>query len=515
MHDRKIQSTPKDYMTSEQQLQELKNRLAEVYDLYYATAVLDWDQQTYMPPGGAENRGHQLATLQQIAHEKFVADEIGRLLEDLAPYAAQLDPDSDEARLVKVTRRLYDKETKVSAQWVAEAAIEYTAAYAAWGKARAENDFASFRPHLEHILELAHQYAGFFAPYEHVYDPLVDIFEPGMKTADLKAIFDSLRPKQVELIHKIASRPQVEDAFLQQPFDEQKQWDMGVEMLTKMGFDWQRSRQDKTLHPFTTSFGWGDVRITTRVLPNFLNPALFGTLHESGHANYSMGSDKALDRSPLFGGTSSGFHESQSRMTENLVGRSYAFWQHFYPRVQEIFPSQLGNVSLEAFYKGINKVQPSLIRVEADEATYNLHIMLRMELEMALMENRLAVRDLPEAWSSRCSEYLGITPPNDAQGVLQDVHWSSGMIGYFPSYALGNLISAQLWERMQADIPDLSEQIRRGEFGAWREWLREKVHRHGAKFEPQELILRITGSKIDPAAYMRYLEGKFSGIYGL
>jgi carboxypeptidase Taq len=502
-------------MQPELQLQELKDRLAVVSDLNRATAVLDWDQQTQMPPKGAENRGYQLATLQQIAHEKFVSDEIGRLLDDLQPYVAQLDPDSDEARLVKVTRRAYEKEIKVSAEWVAESAIATTAGYNAWGKARAANDFASFQPHLERILELAHRYSEFFAPYEHVYDPLVDIFEPGMKTADLKAIFASLRPQQVELIRKIASHPPVDDSFLHQAFDEQKQWDMGVEILTKMGYDWQRSRMDKTLHPFTTGFGWGDVRITTRVLPNFLNSALFGTLHESGHAMYSMGCAKALDRSLLFGGTSSGVHESQSRLTENLVGRSYPFWQYFYPRVQEIFPTQLGNVPLDAFYKGINKVQPTFIRVEADEATYNLHIMLRMELEIALMENQLAAGDLPEAWRSRFQDYLGITPPDDTRGVLQDVHWSSGMIGYFPSYALGNLISAQLWESMQSDLPDLPEQIRRGQFSPWREWLGEKVHRHGAKFEPQELVQRITGSKIDPAPYMRYLNRKYSDIYGL
>jgi carboxypeptidase Taq len=508
-------NTEKEFMQPEQQLQELKNRLAEVFDINRAIALLDWDQQTYMPPGGSENRGHHLATLQQIAHIKFVSDEIGRLLDDLQPYAAQLEPDSDDARLVKVTRREYDKQTRVPAKWVEETALATTAAYAAWGKARAENDFPSFQPYLERIVDLLHQYAEFFTPYQHVYDPLVDIFEPGMKTADLKAIFGALRPQQTELIRKISSRPQVENSFLHLAYDEQKQWDLGVEIITKMGFDWNRSRQDKTLHPFTTGFGWGDVRITTRVLPDYLNGALFGTLHEAGHAMYAMGADKSLDRSPLFGGASSGVHESQSRMWENLVGRSYPFWQHFYPRVQGSFPSQLGNVSLDAFYKAINKVEPSFIRVEADEATYNLHIMLRMELEIALMEGQLTVKDLPEAWRLRFQEFLGVTPPDDAQGVLQDVHWSSGMIGYFPSYALGNLIGAQLWERINADIPDLADQIRQGEFSTWLGWLRENVHRHGAKFEPQELIQRITGSKIDPAPYMRYLDQKFSAIYGL
>jgi carboxypeptidase Taq len=502
-------------MPPEQQLQELKTRLAEIFDLQRASSLLSWDQQTYMPPGGAENRGQQLATLQKIAHVKFVSDEIGRLLDDLEPYVSQLDPDSLDASLVRVTKHNYDKEVKVPTEWVTEFSQVTTAAYEAWGKARAENDFPSFQPHLEKILDLAHRYAGYFAPYDHVYDPLVDVFEPGLKTADIKAIFDTLRPQQVELIRHITSRPQVDNAFMYLAYDEQKQWDFGVEIITKMGYDWTHGRQDKTLHPFTVGFGLGDVRITTRVNPNFLQPALFGTLHETGHAMYELGSDPSLDRTPLLGGSSSGIHESQSRMWENLVGRSMPFWQHFYSRLQEYFPSQLGNLSLESFYKGINKVEPSLIRVEADEATYNLHIMLRMELEMAMMEGSLAIKDLPEVWNSRFKEYLGVTPPDNAQGVLQDVHWSGGMIGYFPSYALGNLIAAQLWELINKDLPDLPDQIRRGEFAPWIAWLREKIHKHGSKFEPQELIQRVTGTKIDPAPYMRYLTSKYTDIYGL
>ncbi len=502
-------------MQPEEQFKALQTRLAEIADISYAVSLLDWDQQTQMPPGGAENRGYQIAALQKIAHGKLVSEEVGRLLDDLALYASQLPPDSFEARLVKVARREYDRQAKVPGDWVAEFARATTLAFEAWGKARAENDFASFIPHLDRIFALEHRYVEFFAPYDHVYDPLVNRFEPGLKTNDLKAIFGTVRPQQAELIRKIASRPQVDNSFLHRPFDEKKQWDLGVEMVTKMGFDWTRSRLDKTLHPFTSSFGWGDARITTRFIPDYLASSLFSTLHESGHAMYALGVDKSLDRSPLFGGASSGVHESQSRMWENLIGRSYPFWQYFYPRVQEVFPSQLGNVSLDAFYKGINQVKPSFIRVEADEATYNLHIMLRMELEIALMEDKLSIRDLPEAWSSRFQEYLGVTPPDDTQGVLQDVHWSGGLIGYFPSYALGNLIGAQLWERIKADIPGLSEQIRRGEFSPWLGWLRQNVHQHGAKFEPQELVQRITGSKIDPLPYMRYLTHKYSAIYTL
>jgi len=499
---------------SEEKLARLKTIAAEIADLTYAGALLGWDQQVNMPPGGAEGRGYQLATLQTLAHARLTAPETGQLLDDLQAYAAQLDPDSDDARYIKVAKRLYDKQTKVSGEWIGEFAQATTMAHQLWAQARAEDNFALFQPSLEHIMALRRGYADFFAPYDNVYDPLLDDFEPGLKTADVKAIFNALRPQQVELIKAITAQPQVDNAFLYQPYDEQKQWDFGVEVITKMGHDWKRSRQDKVAHPFTTNFGTGDVRITPRIYPEYLGTGLFGTLHESGHASYELGVDPRYDRGVLAGGASLAVHESQSRMWENLVGRSYPFWEHFYPRLQEYFPSQLGNVSLGAFYKGINKVQPTLIRVEADEATYNLHIMLRLELEIALMEGTVAVKDLPEAWNARFQEYLGITPPNNAKGVLQDVHWSSGYVGYFSTYALGNLISAQLWERINADIPDLPEQIRQGEFSNWLGWLRAHIHCYGSKYEPQELVARVTGSKIDPAPYMRYLTEKYSGIYG-
>ncbi len=499
----------------EAKLQRLKTLLGEVVDLQRAAALLSWDQETYMPAGGATHRGQQLATLSRLAHIKFTSDEIGQLLDDLQPYVDQMDPDSYEARLVKVTRREYEKATRVPPELVAELSKAASEGQMAWREAKANADFAHFRPYLERIVDLRREYARLFAPYDHIYDPLLDNFEPGMKTAQVQAIFADLRPQQVELIHAIAERPQVEDGFLYLDYDEQKQWDFGVEVVTRFGYDWQRGRQDKSAHPFTISFGMNDVRITTRIHRNNLTAGLFSTMHEGGHALYEQGIDPALDRTPLAGSASLAVHESQSRLWENLVGRSRAFWEHFYPRLQEIFPTQLGNVSLDAFYKGINKVQPSLIRVEADEATYNLHIMLRLELEIALMEGSLEVKDLPEAWNARMQEYLGLTPPNDAQGVLQDIHWSMGSLGYFSTYALGNLISVQLWEAIQRDIPDLEDQIRRGEFEALLAWLRDKVHRHGAKFEPQELVKRVTGSEITAEPYVRYLRTKYGAIYGL
>jgi carboxypeptidase Taq len=401
----------------ETKLKELKTILGEVSDLTTAAALLEWDQQTYMPAGGATARGYQLATLQSIAHDKFTSPEVGQLLEEVGPAIEQLDPDSDDARLVRVTQRDYRKAVCVPSELVAELARVTAVAFNVWQEARAENNFAKFRPHLEKIVELRRRYASLFAPYDHIYDPLLDDYEPGMKTAEVKAIFDTLRPRQVALIQAIGKRPQVDDSFMHQHFDEQKQWDFGVEVITRFGYDWQRARQDRSAHPFTSNFSIDDVRITTRFLSDFFPSAFFSSTHEAGHAFYELGVDHALERTPLASGASLAVHESQSRLWENLVGRSLPFWEFFYPRLQKVFPAQFSGVSLQAFYKGINKVEPSLIRVEADEATYNLHIMLRLELEIALMEGSLEVKDLPEAWNTRMQEYLGITPPDDAHGA--------------------------------------------------------------------------------------------------
>lgn len=496
------------------QYQKLKTLLAEIVDLQGAAALLGWDQQVNMPPEGAEARGNQLGTLGRIAHDRGTAPELGKLLDELKPYAAGLDPDSDEARLIKVAARDYDKAVRIPSNFVVEQSQVQSLSYQAWMEARQKSDFSHFRPHLEKVIELAQRYVTFFPPADHPYDILLDDYEPGMKTAEVQAIFDAIRPKQVELIKAIAGKPQVDDSFLHQPFDEKKQWDFGVTVITQFGYDWRRGRQDKAPHPFTQGTSVNDVRITTRVDPKFLNTMLFGTMHECGHGLYGQGLAPELDRTPLGDGASLAVHESQSRLWENLVGRSLPFWQHFYPRLQADFP-QLKKVSLDRFYRGINKVQPSLIRVEADEATYNLHIMLRMEIEIALVEGKVAVKDLPEMWNARMKDYLGVTPPNDAVGVLQDVHWSSGMIGYFSTYALGNLISAQLWEKVNQDLPDLSGQIRDGKFDALLGWLRAKVHRHGRKFEPQELVQQVTGSRIDPQPYLRYLNRKYGEIYGV
>ncbi|MFL7870062.1 MAG: carboxypeptidase M32 [Anaerolineales bacterium] len=498
-----------------EKLEYLKDLLAEVADLNYAQALLGWDQQTYMPQGGSEARGHQLATLGKISHQKFTSDEIGMLLGDLEKEYADADPDSDDVRLLKVTRHNYDQATCVPAEFVAEFAVVTSKAFEAWVEARKKSDFSIFRPHLEKVVELNQRYVTFFPPADHPYDILLDQFERGMKTAEVKQIFDALRPQQVELLKAIAERPQVDDSFLHVEYDEKKMWDFSEVIATKFGYDWERGRQDISAHPFTTNFSINDVRITTRFEPDNPTIMLFSTMHETGHGLYELGSKQAYERTPLAGGASLAIHESQSRMWENLVGRSLPFWEYFYPEFQKLFPAQVGNIDLDTFYKGINKVEPSLIRVNADEATYNMHIMLRLELEIGMIEGAVKVKDLPEIWNAKMDEYLGVVPPDDAKGVLQDIHWSGGTLGYFSTYALGNLISAQLWEKIAADIPDLDDQFRNGKFEALLTWLREKIHVHGNKYEPQELVQRVTGSKIDATPYVSYLKKKYSDIYGL
>jgi carboxypeptidase Taq len=496
-----------------EKLEQLKAKLGEVVDIGYAASVLSWDQQVNMPPGGSEARGHQLATLSKIAQEKLISDEVGRLIEDLKQ---EFDgADTDEAALVRVAARNYDKAKRVPPGYIAERAIVTTKAFEAWKEARSKSDFSVFRPHLEKVVELIHKYVSFFPEVDHPYDALLDDYERGMKTADVKAIFDGLRPKQVKLIKAIASAKQIKDDFLYKKYNEKKLMAFGEEVITKFGYDWNRGRQDKAPHPFQTSFSVNDVRITTRFEDDNPMATLFSTMHEAGHAMYEQGSNQAYERTPLAGGTSLAVHESQSRMWENLVGRSLPFWEHFYPALKKTFPGQLDGVSLKAFYKGINKVTPSLIRVNADEATYNLHIMLRLELEIGMVEGTVAIKDLPEIWNAKMQEYIGITPPNDAKGVLQDIHWSNGYIGYFSTYALGNLISAQLWEKIDQDIPHLNDQIRQGNFSELLAWLRTNIHHHGQKYEPQKLVETVTGTKITPEPYVRYLTEKYSEIYGL
>lgn len=381
-------------------LNKLKTILGEVHDLSTALAVLDWDQQVNMPVAGSDGRASQTSTISRMAHEIFVDDQVGELLEALESYRRELPPDSDDACLLKVTRREYDRKKKVPAAYVAEFAAVTSAAHMQWEHARAQSDFSIFKPALEKIFRLRREYAGFFAPYDHVYDPLLDEFEPGMKTADVKEIFAQLRPQQVTLIHAIREKAAPDASFLHQQFEPQQQWNFGVEAAKMIGYDMKRGRQDKAAHPFTTTFNLNDVRITTRIFSDSFS-GLFSTLHEAGHAIYEQNISPLLERSPLGTGASLAIHESQSRLWENLVGRSREFWTFFYPRLQAAFPGRFDDVSLEKFYRGINRVEPGLIRVDADEATYNLHVMLRLELEIAVLEGQITVSDLPEAWNEK------------------------------------------------------------------------------------------------------------------
>jgi carboxypeptidase Taq len=496
-------------------LEMLDARLGEVADLRHAADLLEWDERVCMPPGGGPAHGEMQATVRRIAHEQFSAPAVGDLIAAAQHDLRDADPDSAEARRVAVTARDYQKATQVPAAFVAEQAQAVSAAQHAWGEARAANDFAAFLPHLERVIGLRRQYVSFFPKGAHPYDTLLDDYEPGLTTADIQAIFKVLRPAQVALLQRIAGKPRIDDAVLRQPYAESSLLEFAVEVATAFGFDWSRGRQDKSTHPFATSFGSDDVRITTRFMERYPFSLLFGTLHETGHALYEQGVSRAHRRTQLEGGASLGVHESQSRLWENLVGRSRPFWEHFYPTLQSRFAGQLKNVSLDAFYRAINVVQPSLIRVEADEATYNLHIMMRVELEIALVEGALAPADLPEAWNRLMDQYLGVRPPDDASGVLQDIHWSAGLLGYFGTYTLGNLISAQLWERATQAHRSLDADIRRGDFSALLSWLRTEIHQHGRMFTPQELVQRAAGSRIDPQPYLRYLERKYGEIYGL
>jgi carboxypeptidase Taq len=495
----------------------LKTLLADVIALRHAADLVEWDERVSMPAGGADVHGAMQATLRRLAHEKFTSDEIGRLLDvlqsELGRDAAAAE--SDTFRLVAVTARDYGKATRIPASFVAEHARVVSAAQHAWVEARAQSNFAAFEPHLKAVVDLKQQYVGFFPTPDHPYDVLVDEFEPGMTTAEIKSVFAALRPAQVQLIRAIGERPQEPDDFLRASYSQADLWSFAEEVVTAIGFDWTRGRQDKSVHPFATAIGSDDVRITTRFVDALPFAMLFGTMHETGHALYEQGIGRAHHRTLLEGGASLGIHESQSRLWENLVGRARPFWDHFFPKLQARFPSQLGGVTVERFHRAINRVEPSPIRVEADEATYNLHVMLRVDLEIGLVEGRIAVRDVPELWNLGMQEYLGIAPEDHASGALQDVHWSAGLFGYFATYTLGNLIAAQLWETFSRTHPGFEDRMRAGDFAPLLSWLRTELHQHGRKFEPQELVERITGSRIDPAPYLRYLQTKYGGIYGL
>lgn len=485
-------------------------------DLRAAAGYLRWDQETQMPPGAAASRAAQLATLSRLAHEAFTSAETARMLEAAEQAARTMDPDSDGAALVWMTRRDFDRATKLPAWFVAERSREASISTQVWRSARQANDFPAFRASLEKMVDFARRTADYLGYAEHPYDALLDLFEPDMKAREVDAFFAGVRRVTVPFVRAIVARGPVVDAgVLRREYPEDGQRAFALPVAQAFGYDLSRGRLDVSAHPFASGFTVDDVRITTRYDRRYLPTALFSILHEAGHAMYEQGVAPALNRTPLARGASLGLHESQSRMWENLVGRSRPFWEHYYPILQAQFPEQLREVDVEMFYRAVNVVQPSLIRTEADEVTYNLHVMLRFELEKALLERTLPVADLPEAWKGKMEEYLGLTPPSDADGVMQDIHWSQGSLGYFPTYSLGNIISVQLFEAAQRAHPNLTDEFRRGQFSSLLGWLREHVHRHGRKFLPREILRRATGSELTVGPYLRYLQSKFGEIYGV
>ena len=467
-----------------------------------------------MPKGAAEARAHQIATLRQLAHEQFTSDEMGELLREVQVALNGTDRLDDDASLVRVTIKDYEKAQKLPADLVAEMARTVSQAKQAWKEARETNTFATFAPLLDRLIKLNIEKAEAYGYDDTPYDALLDEYEPGMKTSDVDSIFSSLREDLVPLVHKIKESEQPDNGFLFEHFDHQKQWDFGIDVIKDFGYNFDRGRQDVSAHPFTTSFSITDVRLTTRIQEDYFPTGLFGTLHEAGHGLYEQGVALELDRTPLAEGTSLGMHESQSRLWENLVGRSYGFWTHYYPKLQTLFPERLSDKSLDTFYKAVNKVSPSLIRVEADEVTYNLHIMLRFQLENALIAGDMDVNDLPEVWNETMQEYLGVRPDTDSNGVLQDIHWSLGVFGYFPTYALGNLMSTQLFNQIRKDVTDVEQQITTGHFEELLSWLRTHVHHYGRKLTATEILQRATGESLSSDSWVAYVEEKYSAIYG-
>ncbi|MFL5942724.1 MAG: carboxypeptidase M32 [Gaiellaceae bacterium] len=490
-------------------LEQLKERLGKVMDLYKVVRLLSWDMQTKMPPAGIGHRADQMATIQRLAHELFVDPAVGRWLDELRPLEESLDPDSDDASLIRVARRDYEKDVRVPPELRARMARAAAEARPVWVKAKAESDFASFLPSLDRIVELKLEYVDCVADgADERYDVLLDDYESQTTTAEVRTLFEELKPPLVELIAELRERD-VDDSFLHGDFPSDRQPALALEVIELFGHRPDSWRIDPTEHPFASGPGRDDVRITTNYHPDSLE-SLFSTMHEYGHGLYSHQSPQHLERLPIGQACSLGIHESQSRLWENLVGRSLPFWRLFYPRLQETYPEQFGGVDLERFHAGIHAVTPSLIRIQADEVTYGMHVMLRFELEQDIVEGRVELRDLPQRWNEKMWDYLGVEVPDDAHGVLQDVHWSGGSIGYFSTYLIGTVASVQIWEAARRDLPELSEQVGRGEFAPLREWLGEHVHALGRKFSPQETLRRATGSSLSAQPYLDYLRANYA-----
>ncbi len=494
--------------------EELRELLAGIADLERARRVLSWDQSTKMPPRGADARARQIATLADVTHERFVAPRTGELIAAAEREVAQLPGESVTARVVAKARWLYDKDVRVPTALVSERARAASDGYRVWLAARAADDFSAFAPVLERNFALARQYAACFDEYADPYDAVLDDYMPGMTDATLSALFGELRGELVPLVDALAGRP-IDTAPLTAAFSVEAQRGLVAEVLGWLGFDPSGWRLDDTAHPFQSSFSGGDVRLTTRFEPDYFPTSLYGAMHECGHGLYEAGIAPELERTPLGSIYSLAMHESQSRMWENMVGRSRAFCDALAPVLAARSDGALRGLDGAALFRAVNAVRPSLIRIEADETTYSLHVILRHELERSLMRGELAVADLPEAWNSGMRDYLGVVVPSDADGVMQDVHWGQGLIGYFPSYAVGNLIGGQIWERVRGALPGLDEQLRQHDLRALREWLSDQIYRHGSAFSDAELLARIAGAPLRVAPFVRYLRGKLGEVYGV
>jgi carboxypeptidase Taq len=490
-------------------LRELSGRLD---DLERIGNLLSWDQETKLPRAGAPARAEQRATIERLAHELVAGDELARVLAELDEDS--FPPESVDGALVRVVRREHEKARRVPAELRADITRAGSLGIAAWWEALATADYDLLLPHLERQIELKHRYVACFDGFDDPYDVLLDDYEEDMKAAEVDVVFDVLKRELIPLVQQVSSAEPVDDSFLRTQWDRESQRAFSMGVLDEFGFDPTSWRLDDTQHPFASSPSPRDIRITTRFDLDNIH-GIFSCLHEFGHGIYEWQVGDELFRTPLAHGASSALHESQSRMWENLVGRSRPFWNRYYPRLQEAFPAQLGRVDVEAFYRGINKIQPSLIRVDADEVTYNLHIILRYELERQLFGGDLTARELPEAFDAKMEQYLGQRAPNVSQGVIQDMHWADALFGYFPTYALGNVISVQLWDRVNDDVPTLDDQIERGEFGTLRDWFGEHLHRFGRMYSPAEIVRRAAGAPIDPTPYVAYLRRKAEDVAGV
>jgi carboxypeptidase Taq len=499
-----------DLIASDPRFDDLLRRLGAVADLERVEALLGWDLETKMPPLGAPARAEQLATVARLAHELGTAPELGELLEELRAFEQEHDPDSFEASVIRVARRDYEKDRRVPADLRAEMSRAGSLGYTAWLRARDERDYEILRPHLERRIALMHEYIACHEPYDDPYDVLLDDHEPGMRTSEVAAVFERLKEELVPLARGIGEP--VDDSCLYGDFPAERQRVFALELLGRWGVDDEAWRLDDTVHPFALSLAPTDVRLAIRFDPANVT-GVFSCLHEFGHGLYERQIPGRLARTPLASGASSAFHESQSRLWENIVGRSIATWSFFYPRLQETFPERLADVSLETFHRALNRIAPGAIRVDADEVTYSLHIVLRFELEREMLAGEVAPADLPLAFDAKLREYLGVEPADALEGVLQDVHWSGSNFGYFPTYALGNVISVQLWERATSEVGGLEASFEQGEFGALSEWLRTNVHAWGRSLEPPELLERAAGGPLDPEPYLAYLRGKVDELY--